>query len=210
MNFPTIGLGSINIGGRWLQQADVPAKALYSSPIGAIRPYYITKNPVGKLGYVGGTGGKLQCDLCADDAGIPGHVLDTGHVVDDHQFPEWINNGGFPLILFPRAPLAVAGQWYHFKFTNVDPDPVHNYSTVDFLISKVTLNPDPFHKVLISATGTPWKTATTKDSLGNVHEMMASPFGIFYANGLKQGNGGYQLAPDGSTLVGDAYGFGGL
>lgn len=199
--YPTTGLQNGQVGGTWNEQWDVAFKAAYSSPLAAIRPYFITKNAIGKTGYAGGTGGKLLYELCVDVAGIPGAVIATGKIVDDHQFPEWVNNGGFPLIVFPQMPLLTAGQWYHCLFTNVDPDPIHNFSSLDFLISKTGVNPDPNSSVKYRAHGGQWKL---------YKELIASPFGVFYANGLKQGNSGYQLAPDGSTIAGTAYGFGGL
>jgi hypothetical protein len=207
MLYPTSGLSNGQVGGTWNEQWDAAFKVAYSSPLAAIRTNFITKNPIGKTGYMGGTGGKLQCDLCLDAGGVPGKPLAAGRIVDDRQFPEWVNNGGYPLIVFPQMPLVVAGQWYHFLFTNVDPDPVHNFSSLDFLTSKTVVNgkivnPDPNSKVMFRANGGAWKA--------HGPELIASPFALFYANGLKQGNGGYQLAPDGSTMCGEAYGFGGL
>lgn len=202
MLYPTTGLNNGQVGGTWNEQWDVFFKALYSSPLAAIRPYFITKNPPGKAGYVGGTGGLFRYDLCADAVGIPGNITAVGRAVDDRQFPEWVNNGGFPLIIFPQMPLLIAGQLYHCLFTNADPDPIHNFSSLDFLISKTGVNPDPNSGVQYRAHGGQWKV---------YKELIASPFGIFYANGLKQGNSGYQLSADKlSTLAGDAYGFGGL
>lgn len=208
MIYPTTGLSNGQVGGTWNEQWDVAFKAAYSSPLAAIRTNFITKNPVGKTGYMAGTGGKIQCDVCLDSAGAPGVLLAAGHIVDDHAFPEWMNNGGYPLIVFSQMPLLIAGQWYHFLFTNEDSDPVHNFSSLDFLTSKTVVNgkivnPDPNSKVIFRAKGYAWKAHDP--------ELIASPFGLFYANGLKQGNGGYQLSADKlSTLAGDEYGFGGL
>jgi hypothetical protein len=201
MLYPSSGLNNGQVGGTWNEQWGIFCKALYSSPLAAIRPYFITKNPAGKAGYAGGSGGIFQYDMCADAVGVPGRIIATGKAVDDRQFPEWVNNGGFPLIVFPQMPLLVAGQWYHFLFTNIDPDPIHNFSSLDFLISKTGVNPDPNSGVQYRAHGEQWKL---------YKELMASPFGMFYANGLKQGNGGYELAVDGSTKSGDAYGYAGL
>lgn len=201
MLYPTTGLNNGQVGGTWNEQWDVFFKAQYSSPLAAIRAYFIRKNPAGKAGYAGGTGGMLQCTLCQDSAGAPGLPAAAGKVTDDRAYPEWVNNGGFPLIIFPQMPLLVAGQLYHCLFTNVDPDPVHNFSSLDFLISKTGVNPDPNSGVQYRAQGGPWKI---------YKELMASPFGIFYANGLKQGNGGYALGPNGIAMDGAAYGFGGL
>lgn len=132
----------------------------------------------------------------------PSPISQGGVLLDDKQYTEFLNLGGFPLVGFPSFPLLVAGQWYHFVITNIDPDPKTNYISLDVLVGKNGINPDPDSFVEYSdMTGKNW----TKYAA-----MIASPFGAFYANGLKQGNSGYQLAPDGSTLAGTSYGFGGL
>src|SRR5260370_26024063 len=143
MLYPTTGLNNGQVGGTWNEQWDIFFVAQHPSPLAAIRTYFVTKNPVGKTGYAGGTGGILKYELCVDAAGIPGSVIAIGRMANDRQFTEWLNNGGFPLIVFPQMPLLVAGQTYHCLFTNVDPDPVHNFSSLDFLISKTGVNPDP-------------------------------------------------------------------
>lgn len=212
---PTLGLDNgSGVGGPSNEAWLVGFIAQYTSPFCSTRPYIINKNPVGKVGYTAGTGGKYRFTLRQDTADVPGikiadRVIAEGHYVEDRQFPEWVNNGGFPLIVFPDMPLITKGQRYYFVMENIDPDPVHDYVSLDFLISKAGPNPDPNHFVMVKPAGQDWVKATTTIN-GITYDLMASPFGIFYANGCKQGNGGYQLAPDGSTMCGSAYGFDGL
>jgi hypothetical protein len=198
MLYPSSGLQDINIGGPWNHRVSVRFQAQYSSPLAAIRFYEINKN----LGYASGSGGKLRYDLCLDLAGLPaGSTLVQGVYLTDNNFTEWINAGGFPLIGFPFLPTLVKGTWYHFLLTNIDSDPVHNFVSADFLISKTGINPDPLSSVLYDSNRSNWTI---------YKELIASPFSIFYANGECQGNGGYQISPSGATQCGMNYGFGRL
>lgn len=161
-----------------------------------------------------------KAQLLNDNNGVPGTVffsgwLSTGSspapvsptpaagvMLDDKQYTEFINFGGFPLVGFPSFPLLAAGKWYHFVITNLDPTPIVNYISLDVLVAKGGVNPDPDSFVEYSdASGKNWTKYAS---------MIASPFGAFYATGDKQGNSGYQLASDGSTQAGTNYGFGGL
>lgn len=128
-------------------------------------------------------------------------ALATGVLIDDKEYTEFINLGAFPLIGFPSFPLLTAGLWYHFVVTNIDKDPKTNYISLDALIGKNNINPDADSFIEYNSNGGPWTKYPS---------MMASPFGAFYATGDYQGNGGYQLASDGSTQCGKSYGFGKL
>lgn len=196
------GLNNILIGGPENHRVGFAFRAKYASPVAAVRFYVILQNPVNHAGYVGGTGGRYKYELCSDVNGAPGAALAAGVLLLDSEYVEFINLGGFPLIGFPTFPLLAKTKWYHFVITNIDAAPTVNYISADALIGKNNVNPDPDSFVEYSdASGTKW----TRYAI-----MMASPFGVFYANGELQGNGGYQLATDGSTQCGKAYGFGKL
>lgn len=197
MLYPGKALQNINIGGPWNHRVSIRFQAQYSSPLAAIRFYEINKNP----GYAAGSGGHIKTDICPDLAGFPGNSMASGILSLDDNFTEWINNGGFPLIAFQLFPLLIKSKWYHFLLTNIDPDPIHNFVSTDFLISKTGVNPDPLSSILYDSNRSNWTT---------YKELIASPFGIFYANGECQGNGGYQISPSGATLCGSNYGFGRL
>lgn len=201
MLYPASGLDNLLIGGQWNQVVGIAFKAAFSSPLAAVRFYEINKNPVGKAGYMGGTGGMISYSLCSDNNGIPGNRIALGVLSSDAQYIEWLNNGGFPLVVFPTFPSLADGTWYHFVMTNVDPQPTVNFVSADFLIGKTNANPDPNTFVEYRPAGNPWTTYSS---------LIASPFGVFYADGNLQGNGGYQIAADGSTQCGAEYGFGKL
>lgn len=200
MLYPSTGLNNILIGGPENHQVAVGFRAKASSPLAGVRFYTINQNPANHPGYAGGTGGRYKYELYDDAGGKPGKPLAAGVPTLDPQFTMYINLGGFPLIVFPTFPVLAAGRWYYFVITNIDVDPIHNYISADFLISKTGSNPDPDSNVLYTAAGI-W---TVYKSL------IASPVGVFYANGELQGNGGYQIASDGSTMCGKSYGFGKL
>lgn len=197
MLYPGKALQNINIGGPWNHRVSVRFQAQYSSPLSAIRFYEINKNP----GYAGGTGGKIRYDICIDMAGFPGISISTGIVLIDNEFTEWINAGGFPLIGIQPFSNLIKNFWYHFMLTNMDKDPIHNFISADFLISKTGINPDPISSVMYDSNRSDWTI---------YKELIASPFGIFYSNGECQGNGGYQISSSGATLCGSNYGFGRL
>lgn len=198
MLYPASSLDNLLIGGQWNQQVGIAFGAKFSSPLAGMRYYEINKNPVGKVGYMGGTGGSLTTSLCADSNGVPGEELAIGVPSPDPQYVEWLNNGGFPLIVFPTFPILEKGKWYHFVLTNSDQHPTVNFVSADFLISKTGVNPDPDSFIEYKPSAVPW---TKYPSL------IASPFGVFYADGGSQGNSGYQIAADGSTMAGIEYGF---
>lgn len=202
MLYPTIGLNNILIGGPENHQVAIGFRAKFSSPLAGVRFYTINQNHADTRppGYAGGSGGRMKYEIWDDGGGKPGRPLAGGVPSLDPQYTMYVNVGGFPLVVFPTFPVLTSGKWYYFVITNIDADPVHNYISADFLISKTGTNPDPDSKVLYSTNGI-W---TVYGSL------MASPFGAFYANGELQGNGGYQMAGDGSTMCGKAYGFGKL
>lgn len=194
--FPAIDLNNFMIGGTWDQQVGIAFKAFYSSPIAAVRIYEITQGS----GYAGGTGGRIKYEIDDDNAGQPGNVLAEGFIVPDQQYTEWLNAGGFPLVSFPTGPQVVAGRWYHLVMTNLDAQPTVNFISWDGMLDATGRNTDPNDFVEYRPSGDPWIVDT---------RMVAEPFGVFYANGLKQGNGGYEKSGS-VTLCGDEYGFGGL
>lgn len=192
------GLNNITIGGPENHRVAVAFMALFSSPLAAIRWYWILFG----AGYAGGSMGRYRFEIFSDNAGKPGAPIATGFVIEDPQYPEFINAGGFPLVGFPSFPVLKKGNWYHFVITNIDPQPTVNYTSFDAMLSKTGSNPDPHSFIEYDSNGANWQKYGT---------MVAEPFGIFFANGELQGNGGYQLTPDKkTTLCGKDYGFGKL
>lgn len=191
------GLNNITIGGPENHRVAVGFRAKFSSPLAAIRFYMMTQG----AGYAGGTGGRFKYEIFSDISGKPGIIQAGGVLLDDPQYPEWVNKGGFPIIGFPTFPILAKGSWYHFVMTNLDATPKVNFSSFNAMLGKDGLNPDPDSFIEYDSNGLNWQRYTG---------MIAEPFGIFYANGELQGNGGYQLDASGKILCGSAYGFGKL
>jgi hypothetical protein len=191
--FNSIGLSNVPIGGEWNFQVDIAFKAQVTSPLAAIRFYMINQG----YGYSGGTGGRFRYELYSDNYGKPDSPLANGFLSADPQYPEWVGHGGFPIIVFPIAPVLTKGHWYHFVMTNVDSEPTINFSSADFLISSSGSNPDSNSFVQYRSVGHSWKVA---------YELIASPFGVYYSDGYSWGNGGYQVE-NGVTMCGTNYGF---
>lgn len=188
MLYPIFDLNNWFVGGPYNQRVGACFQAQHGTRLAAIRIYLITQG----TGYAAGTGGRIKYELCADNVGQLGTVLATGYVVDDPEYPEWVNAGGFPLIAFPGFPLLVKGQWYHLVLTNEDAQPTANYISVDFAYAPETTpgsgvfqqNPDPTMWAWYWPAG---------DKLTRDNTVIPTPIGIYYANGNMQGNGGYQV-----------------
>jgi hypothetical protein len=199
---PKLGLNNITIGGDENHRVGGAFKAHFSSPLAAIRSYRMWAG----VGYAAGNIGRYRYELCSDNAGKPGASIAVGFEIEDPQYPQPSNNkGGFPLIGFPSFPVLKKGTWYHFVMTNIDLQPTINWSSFNSLLAKGAVpgtpgpNPDPDSFVEYYTNGV-WTKYPT---------MMAEPFGVFYANGELQGNGGYEIQ-NGVTACGSAYGFGKL
>lgn len=199
---PKLGLNNIPCGGPENHRVGVGFKAHFSSPVAAIRSYRMWSGS----GYAAGTDGRNRYEIWTDNNGKPGVPIATGFEIEDPQYPQPSNNkGGFPLIGFPSFPVLKKGNWYHFVITNIDLQPTLNWTSFNSLLAKGATpgnpgpNPDPDSFVEYDTNGV-WQKYTT---------MMAEPFGVFYANGELQGNGGYQV-DNGVTQCGSAYGFGKL
>lgn len=205
---PAQGLNNITIGGPANLRVGVGFKALFSSPVAAIRFYLMTQS----AGYAAGTDGRNRYEIWSDLNGKPNAPIATGYLIEDPEYPMWVNNGGFPLIGFPSFPVLKKGTWYHFVMTNTDAQPTVNWTSFDAMMAKpkvpgqAGVNPDPNSFVEYAENGVWVKYKSTSAPVGA--EMVAEPWGVFYADGNSQGNGGYQLAPDKSTMCGSNYGFG--
>ncbi|MFH1537132.1 MAG: BPL-N domain-containing protein, partial [Patescibacteria group bacterium] len=90
--------------------------------------YVINKTP----DYAEGDGGHILIELKTDDNGLPS---DT--VLDSYLwYPPMLdfydpNNDKFPTL--PLSADLVEGETYHIQFSNIHPDPVNNYVSVDNL-----------------------------------------------------------------------------
>ncbi len=197
------GLNNITLD---THRVGVGFKAHFSSPLAAARFYQMWSGP----GYAAGTTGHNRYEIWTDNAGKPGTPIATGFQIEDPQYPQPDNDkGGFPLIGFPSFPVLVKGRWYHFVITNVDVQPLVNWTSFNSLLAKGPVegppygpNPDPDSFIEYDSKDGNWQKYPT---------MMAEPFGIFFANGELQGNGGYQVdTVKKITQCGGSYGFGKL
>lgn len=201
MLYPIFDLNNWFIGGPYNQRVGAYVQAQHSSRLTAMRYYKINKNPsdaVGRPtqgGYAGGNGGRFRYEVAEDDKanpGSPGTVIARGYETDDPEYPMYMNNGGFPLVVYPGMPLLKKGSLYHFVFTNEDASPTLNYASVDWAYSKETTpgsgvftkNPDPTMRAWYWPAG---NAAPTYDDT-----MIVTPFGIYFVDAM-QGNGGYEV-----------------
>jgi hypothetical protein len=188
-------LTNIRIGTDAGYKVSIRFKAKYTGAIVSFRSYWILENP--NPGYAHGWRGNYTHDFCLDASGVPGPRFTGGSRSPDPAYTEYPNNGAFPLILFAGARV-VEGQWYHIVITNVDPDPINNYASLDVLWDPTATSQIPDMQILLASNAAPWASQLSD---------IPSPMAIFYADGNVQGCSYYQLAPNGSLMSGEEYGF---
>jgi hypothetical protein len=155
------------------------------------RPYLIWSFK--RMGYHAGTGGTLKVDLQSDD-GTPQHrpsgqVLATtarrmALVATSDRF--------YPQLAFDRAPVLRRGSLYHLVFSNTDPDPEHNFVSINALFLKSAEAPlqpgtdDADWAMLMRSRVSPaWTVRRTPGS----REGFTPILEIDYAGGRSQGMG---------------------
>ena len=188
-------LTNIRIGADAGYKASIRFKASHTGVIVGFRSYWILENPT--PGYAHGFRGDYTFELCTDLNGLPGPRFDFGWRSPDPTYTEYPNNGAFPLVIFP-AIRVVIGKWYHILITNVDPDSVNNYASLDVLWHPTVTGQIPDMQVLLASNAAPWAVQMSD---------IPSPIAIFYADGNVQGCSYYQIAPDGSLMSAEEYGF---
>ena len=198
-NFVSISLNNIIIGGQWSQAASIRFLAKSSSPLSAVRVYWIIANPAGHAGYASGTGGRFVYTLRTDSNGQPGSVLATASVVQNQITSN--QRGNFPLVCFPPTPL-VSGHYYDIVVENVDADSFANWASLDFLWDPTAKNQTPDVQVWVSDEGKAF-------SPGDGGTFIGTPVALFYADGTIQGYGDIAVGssyPNGFEC-GSGYGF---
>ena len=203
----TQGLDNVIVGGPNHNQVSLRFEAKYELILSTIRTYWIFANhdTTPLPGYARGWRGQYEVSLCPDLNGSPGLPLDFASRVADPLYQEqagtttptgWEPVGAFPLHAFSNRTILTAGKYYHVVFKNVDPDPEHNYASLDFLWDPTVQNQAPDMQVLVGGAGV-WQPQPN---------LIPSPVALFYADGNCQGYAGYELV-NGQILNANNYGF---
>jgi hypothetical protein len=123
-------LSNTTIGGPKATVLAFRFRAGWTGRVRAVR-FHVIFNTDGRTGYSGGTHGVLRVAL-APDAGDGRHApaRRTLGRVSMRPTPgdEW------PLVRFARPVRVDAGRFYYVVFTNVDPDPRTNYTSVNSFV----------------------------------------------------------------------------
>ena len=115
-------LSNITIGQYLGRKASYRIKAAHTGTTDGIRFYFIDVIP----GYATGDGGDILIEIQTDD-GTEDH-LPSGTALASYTVYDPMDE------TFPYIPLSadlVEGDLYHIVFSNVDPDPVSNYISID-------------------------------------------------------------------------------
>lgn len=106
-------------------------RAARSERLVSVRPYFMT---AAYPGYGGGTGGTIRVSVEADRGGVPsGTVLASTDAVRPSEI--------FPRLVFPVPAELSAGELYHVVFTNIDPSPTVNFTSVNLTWMSSSVSP---------------------------------------------------------------------
>lgn len=190
---PLIGAEALNnstVGGPGNQQVSYRFRAQQSSTLLSVRAYII----VGPADYSGGTFGKFRVQIRTDDGtGVP-----TSTVLATQDYTPV--DGAGRLITFATPATLTAGQLYHIVWSNIDPNPTTNFSSLDGTFLFETDNPWQ-----IKFPNTDWANLT-KSSTGSWTDDRGSGQGVItpmadlaYGNGIHQGMGYIETWGNGRT-----------
>jgi hypothetical protein len=132
-------LANTPIGGPFGTVLAFRFRAGWTGTVRGVR-FYVIVNTSERQGYSGGTWGALRVAL-TPDSGAPRHrprgrAL-AATVITPSRKDLW------PFVRFAKPPHVVAGRLYHVVFTNVDPDPLRNYVSINSLLSQGQGEPQP-------------------------------------------------------------------
>jgi hypothetical protein len=132
-------LANTPIGGPFGTVLAFRFRAGWTGTVRGVR-FYVIVNPSNREGYSAGTWGRLRVALTRD-SGAPRHrprgrAL-AAAVITPSRKDLW------PFVRFAKPPRVVAGRLYYVVFTNVDPDPGHNYVSINSLLSRGHGEPRP-------------------------------------------------------------------
>lgn len=130
-------LNNTRIGTAQGYKDDYRFRADHSGTLKSFRVYVIWS--YSKDGYHEGDGGTLKFELRTDD-GTSSHKPSNSILATViHDDP--LNKGSFPLINFANSPTLQKDQIYHIVVTNIHPDPVNNYVSMDHTFVYNPTNP---------------------------------------------------------------------
>jgi hypothetical protein len=177
--------------GKWGIEADYRFRAESGGDLRGIRVFFIWSFLKG--GYHGGTGGVIRVELQEDD-GSEEH-LPSGKALASSLHPiklAWDDSAYYPFLTFDRPVSLRAGALYHCVFTNMDPDPEHNFVSLNAIFIRSASAPqqprlrDADWAMLIRSRGrTAWSLRRTPGTTEGFTPIME----VAYANGAAQGVG---------------------
>jgi hypothetical protein len=132
-------LANTPIGGPFGTVLAFRFRAGWTGTVRGVR-FYVIVNTSERQGYSGGTWGRLRVSLMRD-SGTPSHRPRGRALAATDITPS--RKDLWPFVRFAQPPHVVAGRLYHVVFTNVDPDPVRNYVSINSLLSRGHGEPQP-------------------------------------------------------------------
>jgi len=191
-------LANTVLGGPSGNVASYRFQSRHSSALKAIRVFFIWSAL--KVGYQAGEGGTIQIELKADD-GSAAH-LPAGPALATLSYGNIITqNNNYPELSFPYPATLVGGHIYHLVFSNVDPNPVANYISLDALYTNIQTAPmqptvpDADLAMLVKSGTGAWK----------LRQGFTPDLELDYADGSSQGTGYMEVwSGNPKTVTGNA------
>jgi len=161
-----------------------------------LRVFWVDNRGSSSGGYAMGNGGTIKMDVQLDD-GSAAHLpsgtsvgsMTTASGLVDGVDPRG-NAGLFRLMTFPTPVPVEAGKLYHVVFTNVDADPVNNWTSLDGIVSWTADQPQPqigpADFSVLSYYGGKWNENFKTDGMASINTPVMD---LGYQDGYHQGNG---------------------
>jgi hypothetical protein len=130
-------LNNTRIGTQYGYKSSIRFRANESSTLNSFKVYVIWSTS--RTGYHDGDGGTLKFELQTDD-GTSNH-FPSGNVLASVIHNDPLSKGFWPVINFSNPPTLIKGQIYHLVTTNIHPDPVNNYVSLDHTFVYNATNP---------------------------------------------------------------------
>lgn len=193
-----IGMDSLNnteVGGPSAQATSYRFRATTSSLLSSVRVYIMGPE---NAGYGAGTGGTWEVTVRPDD-GTAAHAPAAAVLARTTFVPKT----GLPLVTFPQPASLTAGRLYHVVFRNIDPDPVHNFASLNgvFMYQPTSPRQPAFSDVdwgqPLSTNGGPWADRSSTVPIMQLNYADGTAAGLGYMEVWVRS---YQSISGGSTV----------
>ena len=192
-------LANLTFGSASNHVVSIRFKASFTDTLPSVRIYIKTT-----AGYGGGTFGSLKMELRTDDGTanhFPTNTVLATHTISDPGVP---STDVMRLFTFDSVPNVTAGTIYHIVITQMDADPITNFSSIDDIFMGTPLSPeqpgfaDNDFAILSNLNGSGWVLKTAHSPIvslnyGNNPSQGQTYNDVLGSSGLTQITGANQI-----------------